>query len=250
MVGITAAPLLPVGRCCMTAAEIAAALGSARREGRDWRCNCPLHGGRSLTLRNGQGRLLVKCWAGCNSLDVLAELRGRGLIDRRSDGAEQAAPVIDRADVTQRTALARRIWDAARDARGSPVARYLVGRGITIPLLPSLRWAPSLRRPDGTHAPAMIARVDGLDGELIGVHRTWLTRDAAGIWRRRDRATLGPIFGGVVRLAEPLPGKPLVLGEGVESALSQQCSRPTCPPGQQSLQRVWRPCNCRPQCAK
>jgi hypothetical protein len=138
---ITAAPLLPVGRRCMTAAEIAAALGSARREGRDWRCNCPLHGGRSLTLRNGQGRLLVKCWAGCNSLDVLAELRGRGLIDRRGDGAEQAAPVIDRADVTQRIALARRIWDVARDTRGTPVARYFAGRGLHIMSpLSSPRW--------------------------------------------------------------------------------------------------------------
>jgi hypothetical protein len=37
----------------MTAAEIAAALGDARREGRAWRC--PLHSGRSLVLRDGNG---------------------------------------------------------------------------------------------------------------------------------------------------------------------------------------------------
>ena len=37
----------------MTAAEIAAALGGARRAGQWWRCVCPVHGsrtGRSLTL--------------------------------------------------------------------------------------------------------------------------------------------------------------------------------------------------------
>jgi len=28
----------------MTAADIAHALGDARREGRTWRCRCPLHG--------------------------------------------------------------------------------------------------------------------------------------------------------------------------------------------------------------
>jgi len=39
----------------MTAAEIAAALGDARREGRAWRCRCPLQGGRSLVLRDGNG---------------------------------------------------------------------------------------------------------------------------------------------------------------------------------------------------
>ena len=38
----------------MTAAEIAAACGNARREGRDWRCRCPLHGGRSLTAKEVQ----------------------------------------------------------------------------------------------------------------------------------------------------------------------------------------------------
>jgi hypothetical protein len=37
----------------MSAAAIAAALGDARRDGRAWRCRCPLHGGRSLVLRDG-----------------------------------------------------------------------------------------------------------------------------------------------------------------------------------------------------
>jgi len=39
----------------MSAADIAIALGNARREGRGWRCRCPLHNGRSLTLHNGEG---------------------------------------------------------------------------------------------------------------------------------------------------------------------------------------------------
>jgi hypothetical protein len=64
-------------------------------------------------------------------------------------------------------------------------------RGITIPVPCMLRWTPSLRRPDGSTAPAMVARIDGIDGELIGVSRTWLDRDAAGIWRRCARAMLG-----------------------------------------------------------
>jgi hypothetical protein len=43
------------------------------------------------------------------------------------------------------------------------VARYLGARGITLPLPPSLRYAPALRRPDGTHEPAMVGRINGLD---------------------------------------------------------------------------------------
>jgi len=72
----------------MNAASVAEALGDASRTGRDWRCRCPVHGGRSLTLRDGDGgRLLVTCWGGCDRLDVLAELRIRGLLGGERDHA-------------------------------------------------------------------------------------------------------------------------------------------------------------------
>jgi hypothetical protein len=83
---------------------------------------------------------------------------------------------------------------------------------------PSLRWVPLLCRPDGTYAPAMVARVDGLDGKLVGLHRTWLARDDRGQWHRRDRASLGPIAGGAVRLAPA--AEMLLVGEGIETAMA------------------------------
>ena len=113
----------------MTAAEIASVLGNARREGRDWRCICPMHGGHSLTLRDGGERLLIRCWAGCATRDVLAELRRLGLLAGRFDAVRVAqAPVMacsdDRDDAARRIAAARRFWEAARDARGTPVVSY------------------------------------------------------------------------------------------------------------------------------
>jgi hypothetical protein len=61
--------------------DIAVALGDARRESRAWRCRYPLHGGRSLTLRDGEtGRLFVACWGRCDRLDVIRELCARGLM--------------------------------------------------------------------------------------------------------------------------------------------------------------------------
>jgi putative DNA primase/helicase len=69
----------------MSALAIAQALGAARKEGRGWRCRCPLHGGVSLALRDGDGgRLLVWCWGGCDGRDVLAALRRLGLLERRN----------------------------------------------------------------------------------------------------------------------------------------------------------------------
>jgi putative DNA primase/helicase len=206
----------------VTAAEAAHILGGASRSGAWWRCRCPVHNshGPTLAVREGDRGLILHCHAGCDPRKVLAELRRRGLIDGRSDGglAMVATRSSDRADGVQRIALARRIWRAARDARGSPVARYLGGRGITMPPPRSLRYVPALRRPDGTYAPAMVARVDGPDGVLIGVHRTWLARDAAGIWRRRDRAMLGCAAGGAVRLAPA--AEVLLIGEGIETVLA------------------------------
>jgi putative DNA primase/helicase len=206
----------------VTAAAIAAKLGNARREGHDWRCICPLHGGRSLTLRDGRERLLVKCWTGCDTRDVLAELRRMGLIVGRSDG-DRRTPVTapreeDGDDTTRRCDIARRIWREARNARGTPVECYLMARGIGLPVTAPLRYVPALRRPDGTRAPAMVARVDGLDGEPVAVHRTWLARGEDGVWRRRDRASLGPIAGGAVRLAPA--AETVLVGEGIETTLA------------------------------
>jgi hypothetical protein len=109
--------------------------------------------------------------------------------------------------------------DQLRARRAAPVARYLAGRGITIAPPPSLRWASRCWHAKARGSlPAMVARVDDIEGRLIGVHRTWLDRDAAGQWHRRDRASLGPIGGCAVRLAEP--DKTLLIGEGIETCLS------------------------------
>src|SRR5262249_1782405 len=148
------------------------------------------------------------CWAGCEPRDVLAELRRFGLIGNSGSDALRMSPASDSKasgdsgdDPARRIAVAWLIWNAAQDARGAPVIAYLQARGITIMPPPSLRYAPALRRSDGTCGPAMIARVDDLEGRLVGIHRTWIGPDDNGIWRRRDRKALGRIGGGAVRFA-------------------------------------------------
>jgi hypothetical protein len=69
------------GLLLTTAAAIATAL-EGRREGRHWRCRCPIHGGRSLLVRDGDaGRILVFCHGGCEAGEVLVELRRSGVLD-------------------------------------------------------------------------------------------------------------------------------------------------------------------------
>jgi putative DNA primase/helicase len=208
----------------VTAAEIAAALGGAQRSGKWWRCRCPVHASRgaTLALRDGKRALIVKCWAGCDPRDVLAELRRRGLIggDAANDPV-RSSPAIDerdRAGEARKTAIACRIWDAAGKVQGSPVADYLRARQITNAPPDTLRYAPALRRRDGSYAPAMVARVDDAAGRMVALHRTWLDCTPEGTWRRLDRASLGPTGGGAVRLASA--AETLLIGEGIETCLA------------------------------
>lgn len=206
------------------AAAIAAALGGAQRSGSWWRCRCPAHGskGSTLALRDGDGELVVHCHGGCARRDVLDALRRRGLIGfARTYRDPQRADFVrpsDHDDAVRRVALARQIWQRAGDIRGTPAEAYLQARGITLASLPCLRWCRSLRRPNGTTGPAMVARIDDSAGRLAGIHRTWLERDAAGRWVRRDRAMLGRTKGGSVRLG--LPAAELMVAEGIETAAS------------------------------
>jgi len=64
-----------------SAAEIARALGGARRSGDSWQARCPAHDDRtpSLSIAQRNGKLLVHCFAGCRQADVIAALRQRGL---------------------------------------------------------------------------------------------------------------------------------------------------------------------------
>src|SRR5262249_45406980 len=119
----------PCRVCVMTAADIADALGAARREGRGWHCRCPLHQGRSLTLRDGDGgSVLVRCWGGCDRLDVLAELRRRGLLNgHTTDYAGASSRKSEREDAV-RTARALAIW---REARPAGVSHEIVGGSFT-----------------------------------------------------------------------------------------------------------------------
>jgi hypothetical protein len=212
----------------MIAAEIAAMLGGGHRSGQWWRCVCPVHSTRTghsqtLALRDGDRALIVKCWAGCDPQVVIAELRGRSLV-----GDDRALAVVPRGsdDGARRIKFARQIWGIVQNPQGSPVAAYLAGRGITIALPSCLRWAPALRHPDGTHGPAMLARIDGPGGDLIGIQRTWIKCDVMGVWRRDTRAMLGRASGGVVRLAEA--SDVLLVGEGIETCLAamQATGRP------------------------
>lgn len=64
------------------AAEIAHALGGAKPTGGGWLAKCPVHNDRkaSLSLRDGETRLLAYCFAGCPWSRIREALTARGLL--------------------------------------------------------------------------------------------------------------------------------------------------------------------------
>ena len=221
----------------MTAEAIAKALGG-RKAGTAWMARCPAHDDRepSLSIADAKnGKVLVRCHAGCDQQDVIAALRARGVWDaderrpvRFSRKPDRVPPPETDTDLMRRMEAALTLWRGAQCAKGTPVETYLGSRGLTIPIPPSIRFHTGLKHPSGGIWPGMVALVThGADGKPIGIHRTLLARDgSAKAPVEPVKMMLGPCRGGVVRLAEP--HDVLMVGEGIETCLAamQASGRP------------------------
>jgi DNA primase len=213
----------------MTAETIAKALGG-HRAGATWMARCPAHDDSrpSLAINAGKnGKVLVRCHAGCDQRDVIAALAERGLWDatgKRPVGiAGRHRKTLVREpdpDAKVRTEVALAIWRASQDIAGSLAETYLQSRGLAPSPMPTLRFHPGLKHASGGIWPAMVAIVvHGETGEAFAVHRTFLARDGQGKAPvDPPKMMLGPCRGGVVRLGEP--GDVLMVGEGIETCLA------------------------------
>jgi hypothetical protein len=211
----------------MNAETIARALGG-RKLGGGWTARCLAHDDRSpsLSISDADGKVLIRCHAGCEQERVIAALRGRGLwagnnpsllsqVARRTPAERKPDQ-----DDARRSAVALALWHSAKPVQGTPVETYLASRGIRLPPPDALRFHPGLTHPSGSIWPAMIALVtNGADEMPIAIHRTFLARYGAGKAPvDPQKMMLGPCRGGAVRLADP--GDVLMVGEGIETAAS------------------------------
>lgn len=184
-------------------------------------CRCPAHDDRtpSLSIRVGETALLFKCFAGCETRDVIRAIRS---LDRN---IQLSGPTMEVARTSTSPMWLRNraldLWDMSRPLLGTSAEQYL--RRRSIPMLPSaLRFHPRTPLGRGKQAvfrPAMIAALHE-QGGFVALQRTFL--DSDGPRRARDlanpRRMLGRPGRGAVILAPA--NDTLGLAEGVETALS------------------------------
>ncbi len=202
-----------------------------RRAGSEWRGLCPFHGERTPSFFIFDGGRRFHCFGCGASGDVIDYVSAAFRVSTREAvamlGAAEPMPRIlpveapQGDDNAQRVAEARSIWNGAERVPESPVAAYLIGRGIPAAAFDQadLRHAVLTYGRDGPAFDCMIAAVRNAAGEVTGVQRTYLASGGAGKARvPTPKLSLGNLSGGAIRLAPP--AECMAIAEGIETALS------------------------------
>jgi putative DNA primase/helicase len=233
--------------------EVVSALVGFKLDDRHHHCPLPGHPDAHPSWRwdSGKERWFCTCGQG-DALDLVQAIEGidfRGAIERavgilRLDGVshdkadpEDLGEMIGDQPPAQEKRKAKapawqRIWDGAIDLDAPaaiPVRAYLEARGLKVPDTASLRCVLDLpyfrdKRHEVGRFPALVALVVSGQGEPWGVQRVYLSADGTGKASLPEgldaKKALGRLRGGAVRLDEPRNSEPLVIAEGVETALA------------------------------
>lgn len=194
-----------------------------RKRPRSWGGDCPAcsyHG--AFSMKPGKhGGIRAYCANGCKP-DALDDALTRAL------GADWKPPArLSDADVaTQRAgkqaAALRLLAGSTSLTPTDPAGLYLARRGLAGFIgCPALFYRGDCWHQDGGRLPALVAEVQDAAERPIAVHRTYLDRQGQKAGVDPCKMTLGPMWGGAVRLT-PDSAAPaeLVVGEGIESSAS------------------------------
>jgi hypothetical protein len=199
---------------------------------------CPKCGGKDRFSINVQKQVwnCRHCGGGGDIIALVRHLDGldfRGAVEllagitpseRRLQTVDAPPPKRDpKADEIVRRNAVLGIWNRAVDPRGTPVERYLNGRGLDLPdeaAFEAIRFHPRCI----DDRPGMICLVRNIvTNEPQGIHRTALTLDGHAVQRQGKtyRKSLGSLADGAIKLdPDEAVEMGLCIGEGVETCLA------------------------------
>ncbi|KAB2734778.1 DUF7146 domain-containing protein [Brucella anthropi] len=190
-------------------------------------CFCPAHANShtpALSVSDSRnGKLLLRCHAGCRFSDILDALKGLGIVDGASDYSPPTAEDYEAIRQAEEEAAKRKeakavaCWQETFPIHGTIAETYLCSRAITCPLPETLRFHPACHHPGNQRSPALVALVEG--SPRVAIHRTYLRPDGQGkAVIEPAKAMLGSVSGGAVRLSGG--SETLFVCEGIETGLS------------------------------
>lgn len=223
--------------------DVISARVELKRKGKEYVGRCPFHADSTPSFYVVPAKRFFYCF-GCMAkgsvIDFVKQYDDVDFVEacRRITGnfavvKRQPMPVPsaedERRERDQKIARCIKLWREAVPARGTIAEIYLRSRGIKIEPPQSLRFHPGVyHKESGRHGPAMVAAVQGLDGHITGVHRTWLRADGGGkADLKPNKKGYGLWVGGHIRLAAR--GPQLAIAEGIETAMSVMMAKPGLP---------------------
>jgi hypothetical protein len=215
-------------------AHLANKMGKAKKSGNGYICCCPSHKDANPSLylyETKNGKLGAKCFAGCNYSDIKQKLASLGAISETNNNAYNIYNLGNPKDTNRpkvidaktKNYIQKIITESTSNLENTPIEKYLrehrVIKNAELPA--SIKYHPNLyHSATGLKFPAMVAVVQNIDGEIMGLHRTYLdpiTNNKADI--KPNKMMLGNISGGAVKLSGALFA-PLIVCEGIETGLS------------------------------
>ncbi|WP_104825517.1 toprim domain-containing protein [Rhizobium sp. NXC24] len=200
-----------------SAAQVRRALGGfPARGGSLCRCPVPGHGqGKgdrhpSLSVRDGEYRLLLHCFAGCDSIDIENAIADLDLSKPAPVPQHRVRPT----DPKTTTADALALWSSAIALAGTHGEAYLSSRRLPT-TLPTLRFLPEYRLKKRRFS-ALVAALQAPDRSVCSVQLTLLHRtrpEKAAL--DEPRRIIGPGRGFALRLAQA--ADTLGIAEGYET---------------------------------
>lgn len=147
-----------------------------------------------------------------------AEQAERNRARIRNEEAARARQAQEMARESDTREAALRIWESSKPIDGTLAQTYLYKRGIPPFETDVLRFHPALPYPNKPKPyPALICRVDDMDGDLCAIWRIFLRDDGRKADVIQSKLGLGPAGGGAVRFGGT--GPKIAIAEGIESAL-------------------------------
>ena len=225
---------------------------------------CPVHGGKDgfrlfADYQKSGGCICNTCgsfpdgfatlkwannWSFRQALEAVGEFLGTGrsaLTDKEKADLEKAQKEAQQAERlekekkdNQTKKTIKSIWDGCSSLKGSVVETYLKSRGIELStrviLSGALKYHASLMARDNENAvtkhPAMVAEVTDRNGQVVALHRTFLSETGCKADMDNPKKithSLG-MEGASIKLGHIPKSGVLGIAEGIETALSVNCA--------------------------